>query len=317
MDRARSLFAWMLAALMVSAGSGVAGDGLFPPGDNWLTFAAGESSTPSVRLVDFPANDSGTLFLWPGDAKPEGGPPGPDEPLASDRPDFTEASCTVGAGVLQIEMGYTVFYDDDGVTRAVAHSFPETLYRIGILEDWLELRIGWNYGAESETVGGISTNASGSQDLYLGVKLGLTPQQGWLPEMSLVPQMTVPLGSPLTNDRVLPGANWLYGWDINDWLSAGGSTQANLRVDDLTDDTYTEFAQSFTFGYTLTERLGAYTEWFMLSPIQADSAPTEHYLDAGLTFRVTNDLQLDVRVGKGVSGASVDFFSGAGAVVRF
>ncbi|HUQ68215.1 MAG TPA: transporter, partial [Planctomycetaceae bacterium] len=221
MVRARSLFAWMLAALMAPTGSVIAGDGLFPAGDNWLTFAAGQSSTPSVRLMNIPANDSGTLFFWPSDAEPQGGPPGPEEPLASDRPDFTEASCTVGAGVLQIEMGYTVFYDDDGVTRAVAHSFPETLYRIGVLDDWLELRIGWNYGAESETVGGVTANASGSQDLYLGVKLGLTPQQGWLPEMSLVPQMTVPLGSPLTNDRLLPGANWLYGWDISDFLSAG------------------------------------------------------------------------------------------------
>jgi len=317
MDRARSRYAWMLAALIVPSGSVIAGDRLFPPGDPWLTSVVGDSRPSPVRLVNIPANDSGTLFLWPSDAEPQGGPPGPDEPLASDRPDFTEASCTVGAGVLQIEMGYTVFYDDDGATRTVDHSFPETLYRIGVLEDWLELRIGVNYLDENATVGGATTSASGFQDLYLGVKLGLTPQQGWLPEMSIVPQMLVPLGSPVSNDRTLPGVNWLYGWDINDWLSAGASTQANLRVDDATDDTYTEFAQSFTFGYTLTERLGAYTEWFMLSPIQADSARTEHYLDAGLTFRVSNDLQLDVRVGKGVSGAAVDFFSGVGAVVRF
>ena len=46
-----------------------------------------------------------TLMVWNSYAEQKGGPPGWDEPLASDRPDFTEASCTVGRGVCQIEMG--------------------------------------------------------------------------------------------------------------------------------------------------------------------------------------------------------------------
>jgi hypothetical protein len=35
------------------------------------------------------------------------------------------------------------------------------------------------------------------------------------------------------------------------------------------------------------------------------------------TYRVTNNLQLDVRAGKGVSAASDNFFVGSGAVVRW
>ena len=58
----------------------------------------------------------GTLLMWSGQTEP-GGPPGFDEPLASDRPDFTEASTTVGRGVVQLEMGYTLFDNDDGGTR--------------------------------------------------------------------------------------------------------------------------------------------------------------------------------------------------------
>jgi hypothetical protein len=317
MDCRRRIALLFIATAAWSAGSACATDGLFRPVDAPFVTARGTNASALMRLVEEPADDPGTLFLWPSDAKVQGGPAGPDEPLSSDRPDFTEASNTVGKGVLQIEMGYTLFYDDDRETRTVAHSFPETLYRIGILEDWLELRIGTNYEKETTTVGGGSDSVSGISDLYLGVKLGLTPQQGWLPEMALVPQMLVPLGSPVSNERLLPGANWLYGWDINEFLSAGGSSQINLRVDEATNDTYPEFAQSLTIGYTLTERLGAYTEWFMLSPVGADSARTEHYLDGGFTFRVTNNFQLDIRAGKGVSATAVDFFTGAGAVLRF
>ena len=259
---------------------------------------------------------SGVLFCWPSDAKPEGGTPGRDEPLASDRPDFTESTSTVGAGVVQIETGYTLLYDDDD-RRIVQHSFPEMLFRIGVLEDWLELRVGWSYALETTTSGGESDTDGGSRDVYLGVKLGLTPQQGVLPEMALLPQMTVPVGGPLSDDRVLPGVNWLYGWDVTERLSTGGGTQVNRRIDEGSGHDYAELGQSWTVGFAFTETLGAYTEWFMLAPIGADTARTEHYLDGGFSYRVTNDLQLDLRAGKGLSAAAVDFFSGVGAVVRF
>ena len=41
------------------------------------------------------------------------GGPDLDEPLVTDRPDFTEASSTVGRGVAQLEFGYTYTYNDD------------------------------------------------------------------------------------------------------------------------------------------------------------------------------------------------------------
>jgi hypothetical protein len=258
-----------------------------------------------------------TLLQWAGSTE-EGGPPGWDEPLSSDRPDFVETSVTVGRGVRQLEMGYTYFLDDDGVTRTTAHSFPEFLLRVGVWADWLELRAGWNYSSSKQNVDPLTRSISGSEDLYLGIKFGLTGQDGIFPEMSLVTQMTVPTGhSALTGGKVLPGMNWLYGWDITEFVSFAGSTQANLAIDDLAGDEFLEFAQAFTFGFTLTEKLGAYTEWFMITPAGAEITPTEHYLDGGFTYKVSNDLQLDIRVGKGISGASDDLFAGTGAVVRW
>jgi hypothetical protein len=275
---------------------------------------------PWLRLIgdDQPVHCK-TLLHWNSLEELQGGPPCWDEPLASDRPDFTEASSTVGQGVSQLEMGYTYAYDDGTGSRLHSHSYPELLLRQGLLFDWLELRVGWNYASATERISAPPFEATdhGAEDLYLGFKLGLTPQQGVWPEMSLVPQMTVPLGSPFTADRVLPGANWLYGWEISDFLSMAGSTQFNLALDGQTDDEYTEYAQSWTFGYSLAERIGAYTEWFVLVPAGAETARTEHYFDGGFTYSWSNDLQFDIRVGKGVSSAATDFFAGVGAVVRF
>jgi hypothetical protein len=263
------------------------------------------------------ADGPGTLLLWSTGSE-TGGPPGFDEPLSSDRPDFTEASTTVGQGVYQLEFGYTYTNNDDGPSALDAHSFPETLLRVGVFADWLEARVAWNYGSQTESFGPLSQSASGGEDLYLGFKIGLTPQDGILPEMAVMPQMTVPTGvDAFTAGKVMPGFSWLYGWDINDWLSTAGSTQANLAVDDGSGDEFVEFAQSWTIGYTLTEKWGAYTEWYVLAPAGAETVATQHYLNAGFTYRVTNNFQLDWRVGKGISAAADDYFAGTGAVLRW
>lgn len=258
-----------------------------------------------------------TLLRWSSDAAEQGGPPDWDEPLASDRPDFTEASSTVGRGVRQLEMGYTYFGDDDGGHHLVSQSYPEMLLRVGVFADWLELRVAWSLASQTQALSGIGGTAHGSEDVYVGMKLGLTPQQGWLPEMALMPQMTVPVGGVFSAGRVLPGLNWLYGWDLSEQWSLGGSTQYNVSVDEFTDRVHGEFAQSLTVGRSLTESVSFYGEWFMLTPIGAETEGTEHYLDGGFTFRWSNDLQFDVRAGLGLSEASTNFFTGLGAVRRF
>lgn len=111
--------------------------------------------------------------------------------------------------------------------------------------------------------------------------------------------------------------NWLYGWDVTDFWSLGGSTQYNVSVDELTDKVHGEFAQSVTLGQAWNPRLGSYTEWFMLSPSGAETEVTEHYFNGGFIFRVTDDFQLDIRAGTGLSGQAADFFSGVGTVIRF
>jgi len=253
----------------------------------------------------FPRADQPGLFDWPIDIEPE---EGADE-IVTDRPDFTEASSTVGAGMLQFENGYTYGFDGAGPGRTHTHSYPETLMRYGVFADWLELRLAFSYGQE---IAG-PTSISGARDLYLGMKVGLNQQQGFVPEMALVPQMTVPTGHhSFTNDRFLPGVNWLYGWDINDFLATGGSTQVNRAVDDGTGRDYTLWAQSWTVNYSLTEKLGAYTEWFALIPDDADTARTQHYFDGGFTFKFTPNVQGDVRAGIGLNEAADDYFVGVG-----
>jgi hypothetical protein len=259
-----------------------------------------------------------TLLQWSYGTSFEGGPD-LDEPLVTDRPDFTEASVTVGYGVAQLEMGYTYTYDDTPTESTRSHSYPEALLRVGTLADWFELRAAWNYADERINEFGVgSDTASGAEDLYLGFKIALTPQECILPETAIILQMTVPTGSnEFSADEVLPGFNYLYGWDINDKLSTGGSTQLNSAIDDLTSDSYAEFAQSWTVNYSWTDRVTSFTEWFVLVPSSADTNHTEHYFDGGFSVLLNDDIQWDIRAGVGLNQAADDFFAGSGLSIRF
>ena len=236
------------------------------------------------------------------------------EPLITDRPDFTEASSTVGRGVTQVELGYTYLTDEDGGVRTDTHVYPELLIRQGLFRDWFELRVAYTAGTENEG----PIRREGSADLYVGAKIGLTPQKGALPEMAIIPQAFLDTGSDVfTSGEDLFGVNWLYGWDLNDRLSLAGSTQFNRFVDDITANEYTLWAQSITAGLSLTEKTGAYFEWFAFFPDNADTDPVEHYLNGGLTRLINNNVQFDVRAGFGLNDSAQDFFVGTGLAIRF
>ena len=257
-----------------------------------------------------------TLFQWRSDSADANGPD-LDEPLSTDRPDFTESPFTVGCGVSQIESGYTYTYNSDDGQSNKSHSLGELLLRRGILANWLELRVGVSPLQERTVATGTKDTDAGMEDLYLGAKIGLFSQQGILPQAALVPQINVPVGSDaFSSDHFEPGVNLIYGWELNGFLSTAGSTQGNQRVDGA-GQTYLEMTQSWVVGAGLSENLGAYAEWFGIIPSGAQDVSTQHYFNGGFTYLLSKDVQLDVRAGVGLSHAADDYFVGTGLAIRF
>lgn len=279
-----------------------------------------DEDSPSRRrccLHCQPLRDRPALFVWPGQVWTEEDIE--EGPIETDRPDFTEASSVVGRGRVQLEMGYTYIDDESGDTHTRTHSLPETLLRVGMVAEWFEFRIFWNHGSETTNSPAGSLTLNAAEDLYLGAKLALTLQDGIFPEMALMPQMTVPtapVDDGFGTGEVMPGVNWLYGWDITEKLSAGGSTQVNRALDDG-GKFYAEFAQSFTTGYAFTDKLKGYAEYFGFYPHGALTAEPQHYFDGGFTYLVTDNFQLDIRSGVGLNAAADDYFGGLGASYRY
>ncbi len=243
-------------------------------------------------------------------------PPSEEEDrLDPDRPHFPEASTAVGNGRVMLESGYT--FSSKGATFA-AHTVPEALMRVGMLADWFEFRVGQSFLQQRETLAGVTTTKSGFQDLYLGAKIAMMEQHGWLPAVALIPQMTVPTGArAVTGSRTLPGVNSDFSWDIVKGLFGIELLVASNRVQDEGRSSRFELATGLTGTFQLTKRLESFIEWDAFYPTSGiGPAAPRHYAVAGLVYFISPNLAVDARFGAGLNHSSNDFVAGLGFAVR-
>lgn len=245
------------------------------------------------------------------------------ERIETERHDFTQSATTVGRGVVQIEAGYTFFYNDDAGERETAHTGPETMFRFGLTED-IEFRLRWDYA----WVDGEAERESGAEDLRWSFKLQITEQKGsvWRPTSALEINSTLPTGGEdWTTGRVGIGLDYIYQWEVAEGTTIAGST--GFATDGFGDfgwmppdqqlDQSLAMSQSAVVGFELTESSTMYVEWFgIFSHGQADEIVAQ-VADFGIDYYVTNNFVLDVRAGIGLSGDADDFFSGVGGGYRF
>lgn len=233
------------------------------------------------------------------------------EPLVSDRPDFTESAETITPGRIQYEGGYTLYSVDIGMIEVRGHGFGEVLMRIGAGEDW-EVRVGLN-SVGRVTVDGEEV-ASGLEDSYLGAKYKLREQDGSIPTTALLFGTTVPTGSEdFSVDRPQPDATLAMAWDLTDRFSLGSNLGLAYAYEE--GHHYEQAWGTVSLGMAVSDAFGLYLEWFGFTQEVRDG-PGTAYLDGGLTFLLTEDVQFDVRYGRAVGSEDEEYFLGAGVVVR-
>jgi hypothetical protein len=253
----------------------------------------------------------------------------PDGPINTDRPTFTPANTVVPRGRLQFESGFTFNNEVTAATRSAAYDFPELAMRYG-LTNRIEFRTYWLGQTWTQTqsrLGGPWRLGGGLSDMQVGFKWQLfagDKERKWIPTTALITAIYAPTGgtSPLGSHTVEPHVNLIYGWSLTDKLTLAGSTgYLGIRQTDLGPgrpaDSFELFHQSLVAFFSATERTTLFYEWYVFTFTNAaDNRPT-HFMDGGLIYRLTTNMQLDLRAGFGLSGRPDDFFTGAGYSVRF
>ena len=241
-----------------------------------------------------------------------------EEPLESDRPDFTNTPSTVGFQKLQIESGYTYTQAIAGDPTHDAHDLPELLVRYGVAER-LELRVAWDEGMvfdryTDRTSGRIVTD-NGSTDVDFGFKYAISKQDKWRPQSGIEVEVSAPVGDPDQSSRQVDVfVNYLYGWEFSKKLSLTCNTGGLWTAE--SGDHFSRFSQSASLEYELTKKLHVFNEWFAFFFRDSSDNRPQHYYDAGLTYLVTPNFQLDWRAGLGLNDAADGFFTGCGLTIR-
>jgi hypothetical protein len=231
-------------------------------------------------------------------------------PIDTDRPDFTDGVHTIARGHIEFETGYT-YQQARGADAGYSHSVPEALLRVGLLRR-VELRLGENYLVQRGE--GINVPAlRGFDDTYLGTKVSTTEQHGAIPALSFELKVNLPTGSnAISAHRALPGAALLLGWETAGPWSAGMEAFGTRTADD-----HAQAVGSLSVQYQATRHLQAYGELFTLQPVNAGTgARAEHYANSGVLILLSNDAQVDARIGFGLNHSADQYFVGFGFAVR-
>lgn len=247
-----------------------------------------------------------------------------DGPLVTDRPDFTESTDAIPTGHAQLEMGYTFTYDREGRTRVRSHAAPEFLLRVGVARNF-ELRLGWEGYNWSQTHAQTTTPAGrsvqreewdqGASDFSIGVKYKFAEQEETRPHMGIIAGLSVPSGSRnLSAGDVEPEVVFLWAYDVDDRFSIAGNAGFTIRSDH--GDRFVQGKASLSIAYAITDRIGTYAEYFGLYP-NAEHSDAAHSVNAGVTYLINDNFQLDARVGAGLNEEADDFFAGIGFAYRW
>jgi len=236
------------------------------------------------------------------------------EPLAADRPGEGETTSIVPRGAFQLEGGFkferqTGGDDPDTDTTTV----PELLLRVGI-HPIAEQRLSAD-GFVHEDRAGASNRSSGS-DLELGTKLRFFDQDGLRPTTALLAMLSFPTGGrAVTSDGFDPRGSLLLNWGLGERLGL----DANLGFAGPTqgpDDSSRVFELQPTLSLeaSVTQRSSAFFEYY--STLRPSGGKDEHSIDSGVTYLLSDDVQLDLSAGVGLNRAAPDFFIGAGVAWR-
>jgi hypothetical protein len=230
-----------------------------------------------------------------------------EEPLVTDRPDFTESSRTVGTGVLQLEGGFTFADFRNG---SDVFTIGEILARWGVFEK-LELRF---LLPTYSRVSGSGYNDSGFLSSALGLKYELARDtgSGFIDGMNVavIVATTLPTGTAdFASSKWQPTAVLAASWQLGSNVGIGSNLGISRPASE--ENRYTTLWASVSMGVGLTDNASVFFELYGFNR-EEDRGPSTATFQTGLVYLFNPDLQADVRAARRLTDRGVDFLFGAG-----
>lgn len=207
--------------------------------------------------------------------------------MVTDRPDKTEAAITVDPGHFQLETDLVTQVRDSGTTRT---SYMVNNLKAG-LTDSFDLQ--WVFGPWNNADG---VTTAGEHTLRL--KWNWIGNNGGDFAGALMPFVNLNTGE---GGLIIP-----FSHNLPSDFSLGWMIQPSWVKSDATQKFYLEWITSITVGHDIWGNLAGYLELFSSSSNSPDAQWISTF-DAGLTYGICPDVQLDVGANIGLTEAADDW----------
>lgn len=238
--------------------------------------------------------------------------------IVTDRPDFVESSNVVGKGRFQIETGIAHERNNANGIKHQAYMTP-TLLRFGVTESFeLRLETDGRVIARSEDTIAASTNKQhGFADVSLGAKWHVLDAEGNMPSIGILGHVDIDSGTAqFRGDGIRPSLRVSAEWDLPNDMSLG--IMPGMVYDrNATGKRFAGGILGIVLGKSWTDRFYTFTE-IAASQI----ASTEHggniaSFDVGLAYKLSDLLQIDTAIYKGLNKNTADLTVGIGISAKF
>jgi hypothetical protein len=238
--------------------------------------------------------------------------------METDRDAFTPATSTVTIGWSLLESSYSFIdnrFDYD------THSLPETLFRYGLTER-IELRLGWNY--EAGGPGNVVTAEESSEGLpgegvvweshaLYGMKVQVTEQRGWIPRSCAILEGFTPTSGPAPASQ--PVVTYAAGWELPNRWRIDGALRYAMGAE--RNNSFNRWGPSMLLRIPVTEEFHAHFEYFGVFSQGWFDDTTRAFVSPGCHYNFTDNLELGLRVGWGITPDAANFFANTGFGWRF
>jgi hypothetical protein len=149
--------------------------------------------------------------------------------------------------------------------------------------------------------------------LLYGLKVNTSTQDGLRPESCFIMEGTTPVSGNVFGSS--PVATYVAGWKS----TAGWRLDAAIRYAyaEGLSDWYSRWTPSVVLRVPCTGRWEVHAEWFGNYTAGLPNPTSQPFFSPGTHYLLTKNLEVGVRVGWGLNGASAPFFSDAGVAWRY
>ena len=235
--------------------------------------------------------------------------------VIAERPGFSSSPDATPVGRFNVETGIEYGHEEQGARDLDALTLPFWLFRVGVVEQ-LELRLGWAGVSEIE-IG--DRRRDEIADPTIGFKWQMVPGSAFVPRLGFIFEVAVPIGEGQGSDETEVVGALAWSHPLGDRLGLFGTSTLARRGSDAganTGEDYLETTHAAGLGLTLGRGWGSFVEYYVAVEDDAGTRAS-HVLDGGLTFLVSDGLQLDLSAGFGLDSGAQDLFVAAGAAYRF